>query len=781
MTAPSPLASSRFLARNPSVQAFTIIAKNYVPFARVLARSFLTHHPGSRFSVFVVDEWSGFIKPSTEAFELLGPEDVPIPEFDAMARRYDVLELSTAVKPWILQHLLQDPDAGSVLYLDPDIKIYDSLDELGQLCASHGIVLIPHLTRPIPRDGRRPSELDILVSGTYNLGFLGMSHTEQTDDFLHWWSERLETDCFVDPNRGFFVDQRWIDLLPGMLDVAILRDPGYDVAYWNLHYRDISRSASGYSVNGSPLRFFHFTGYDPFAPHRLSRHQNRIQLKKRPVIAELCDEYRRDLLEAGYEEARAWPYQPRNARRPVQQVPPTPTADVPIERPHVARRRSLGRRIVDLENLIEGNRRSGASGVTIAKEVITAVTPIRTPRIRARVRRRAKSQPPPPSGIDQRWGVNVVGYLSAELGVGELGRQIIGGLQACEVPVHAVAEAPAAHRAEHQYVSVTPDEARYPVNLLCVNADMLPTVRRRIGESWFRDRITIGFWSWEVLAFPETLWPSFDLVDEVWVHSRHIADALSGCSSTPVTQIRIPVVPDAPAKLDRKSLWLPDNYTFLFVFDYLSVFERKNPLGLISAFAEAFPPGSGASLVVKCINASHRPAEHDLLVADAERHPDIYVQEGYINAAEKNALLANCDCYISLHRAEGFGFTLAEGMYFGRPVIATGYSGNLDFMNVENSYLVDYDLVPIGPASDPYPADGQWADPDLDHAARLMREVFEDREKSREIGARGAADIRRTHSRNAAGATMRRRLEEIRENQGGKSAAGDLEYLGGRA
>ncbi len=770
------------------MQAFTIIAKNYLPFARVLARSFLTSHPRSRFLVFVIDEWSGFIDPSIESFELLGPKDVPIPEFDAMARRYDVLELSTAVKPWILRHLLQDPEAGSVLYLDPDIRIYDSLDELGQMCSSHGIVLIPHLTRPIPRDGRRPSELDILVSGTYNLGFLGMSRNQGADDFLRWWSERLETDCFVDPNRGFFVDQRWVDLLPGMLDVAILRDPGYDVAYWNLHYRDISRSASGYLVNGSPLRFFHFSGYDPFAPHRLSKHQNRIQLKKRPEIAELCDEYRRELLEAGYEEARAWPYQPRNARKPTREIPPTPTADVPIERPQVARRRSFGRRIVDLENLIEGNRRSGANRLTVAKEVIAAVNPIRNTaavrnntRFRALVRRRPKSQAPSPAGVDHSWGVNVVGYLSAELGVGELGRQIIGGLQACDVPVHAVSEAPAAHRAQHQYVSVTPEEARYPVNLLCVNADMLPTVRRRIGESWFRDRITIGFWSWEVLAFPGRFWSSFDLVDEVWVHSQHIADALNECSSKPVTQIRIPVVPDPPAELDRQSLWLPSNYTFLFVFDYLSVFERKNPLGLIAAFAEAFPPGSGASLVVKCINASHRPAEHDLLVADAARHPDISVQEGYINAAEKNALLANCDCYVSLHRAEGFGFTLAEAMYFGRPVIATGYSGNLDFMSAENSYLVDYDVVPIGPASDPYPADGEWADPDLDHAAKLMREVFEHRAKSREMGARGAAEIRRTHSQQAAGATMRRRLEEIRQDRGEKATSGEVEYLGGRA
>jgi glycosyltransferase involved in cell wall biosynthesis len=192
------------------------------------------------------------------------------------------------------------------------------------------------------------------------------------------------------------------------------------------------------------------------------------------------------------------------------------------------------------------------------------------------------------------------------------------------------------------------------------------------------------------------------------------------------------------------------------------VFERKNPLGLITAFTEAFAPGTGAALLIKTINADQHPSEHDLLLADAARHPDIRVQEGYLDPRVKNALLASCDCYVSLHRAEGFGLTLAEAIYFGCPVIGTGYSGNLDFMSEENSCLVDFELIPIGRGAGPYPAEGEWAEPDLDHAARLMREAFDDPARSREIGARGAADIRRTHSREAAGSVMRRRLEAIR-------------------
>ena len=139
-------------------------------------------------------------------------------------------------------------------------------------------------------------------------------------------------------------------------------------------------------------------------------------------------------------------------------------------------------------------------------------------------------------------------------------------------------------------------------------------------------------------------------------------------------------------------------------------------------------------------------------------HPDIHFINRYVSAPEKDALLAACDCYVSLHRSEGFGLTPAEAMYFGRPVIATGYGGVLEFMTAENSYLVGHATTTVGPDAHPYPPDGVWAEPDLDEAARLMRHVFEHPEEARERGARAAVDIRRTNSPQAAGAAMAERL-----------------------
>jgi hypothetical protein len=355
------------------LQACTIIAKNYAPFARVLARSFHAHHPDGRFHVFVVDGWRGSIDPATEPFELLGPEDLHMPGFHALAKRHDLLRLSAAARPWVMQHLIDRAGTGGTLYLDPDTKVYSSLMELGSLAVRHGLALVPHLTRPLARDAGRSSEMDIL--GTYSLGSVGLGRGEQVEDLLQRWAEQLETGFRIDPAEGSFVAERWIDFAPGLVDAAIVRDPGYDVAYWNLDRREVTRSEDGYLVNDRPLRFFHFSAYDPLTPHRLSKHQNKVQLDRQPVIRELCDEYRLDLLEAGFPAYHARLYRPRTGGLPP--TARTPTAGMPSGRLPAPPPRSLRRRILDLENLIRALRLSGADSFTIAREVTAAVNPFR--------------------------------------------------------------------------------------------------------------------------------------------------------------------------------------------------------------------------------------------------------------------------------------------------------------------------------------------------------------------------------------------------------------------
>jgi len=296
------------------LNACTIIARNYRAYARVLATSYARHHPGQRLSVLVIDgavnDPAPPILPDAEPFETVLPAQLPLPadEFRKMAAIYDVMELATAVKPFFLRFLLAR-GADAVLFLDPDIEVFAPLDELGRLARAHAIVLIPHTLRPIPADGRKPTRADLAASGVYNLGFIALSPA--TDVFLEWWSERLLRDCLLAPDDGFFVDQRLLDFLPAYFTPHIVRDPAYNVAYWNLHERRVTWSGARYEVAGAPLRFFHFSGFNPTRPHLLSKHQGttpRILLSEEPGLARLCEEYGQRLFAAGYRACVGIPY-----------------------------------------------------------------------------------------------------------------------------------------------------------------------------------------------------------------------------------------------------------------------------------------------------------------------------------------------------------------------------------------------------------------------------------------------------------------------------------------
>lgn len=357
--------------------------------------------------------------------------------------------------------------------------------------------------------------------------------------------------------------------------------------------------------------------------------------------------------------------------------------------------------------------------------------------------------------------VNVVGYLRSESGVGQAARAVVSALDAVRVPLLPVhpADVPPSRQGV-PFATVSPEDAAFGVNLLCITAFETPGFAASVSPRFFAGRRTIGLWWWEVDVFPSFMHEGFTHVDEVWVGSAHIARALRpAAGETPVHTVRIPVTAPATSARSRADLGLPtEGPVFLTVFGYYSSVVRKNPAGVIEAFTRAFAPGDGPSLVVKCIDHEAHPEEHARLEALAARHADVHLLPGYIDQDEMGALVRHSDAVVSLHRAEGFGFTPAEAMAAGTPVIATRYSGNLDYMTDENAFLVDAPLIQIGPDGGPYPAEGHWADPDLDQAAALMRQVVADPQAARARGVRAARDMAERYSPRAAGETMLARL-----------------------
>ena len=221
---------------------------------------------------------------------------------------------------------------------------------------------------------------------------------------------------------------------------------------------------------------------------------------------------------------------------------------------------------------------------------------------------------------------------------------------------------------------------------------------------------------------PEGWQPWFGRFDEIWVPSTYVAHCLATHSPVPVVNIPAVVGPPAPHP-SRAEMQMPDGpFLFLCMFDELSGFERKNALGMIEAFHLAFPQDDGtAGLVVKARSLS--TANLERLRAAARGRTSISFRVGEIRPDEIAGLIAGCDAFLSLHRSEGFGLVMADAMRLAKPVIATGYSGNLDFMTAETGYLASYEMTTLETAREAYPAGTQWAEPDLDHAARLMRAV----------------------------------------------------------
>jgi glycosyltransferase involved in cell wall biosynthesis/SAM-dependent methyltransferase len=782
------------------LNACTIIACNYLPFARVLAESFRAHHPDGRFTILLIDdEQRAFTPPAEASVEWLRLADIGLDhaEIRRLAGIYDVTELATAVKPVLLRHLL-DGGASEVIYLDPDIRIYTPLDEVARLAAAHGIVLTPHSMHPYPDDERQIDGFFVLAAGVYNLGFIGIGASARP--FLEWWWQKTRREALIAPTRMMFTDQRWVDFVPSFFDHFILKDPGYNVAYWNLHARDFRSDGGRYLVDGVPLRFFHFSGFDPRKPWLLSKHQGdrpRVLLSERPALAQICGEYSERLEAVGLNSNGRPPYgwnrlpsgmplTPRMRRLYWKAIvaseqgrrsePPNPFDE---ERPEAfvawlnspSKRgpRRLSRFLYSIYQDRPDLRMHfpdihGKDADAFADWIWSdGVEQEEIPDELLPQRDRADRAPDPDDESVLADGVNIAGYFRAELGIGEAARQLMSAVEAAGIPVSTTTYDATLSRQSHPFADRPPAGAMYDVNVLCVNADSTPRFARDVGPDFFKDRYTAGYWFWEVEDFPRSMHAAFDIVDEVWTATDFIADAIRGANAKPVFTIPLPVsTPQFSPALDRSHFKLPQSFVFVFIFDFLSIVERKNPLGVVQAFTKAFAPGEGPTLVVKSINGELRLAELERLRAAAGGRPDVRIVDGYYTAEEKNALVGTADCYVSLHRSEGLGLTMAEAMALGKPVIATGYSGNLHFMTPDNSFLVDYTRVKVPSGCAPYPTTTHWAEPDLDQAAAMMREVVAHPDVAQARGRRAKQDILVRHNLETSARAIQNRLDEIR-------------------
>lgn len=359
-------------------------------------------------------------------------------------------------------------------------------------------------------------------------------------------------------------------------------------------------------------------------------------------------------------------------------------------------------------------------------------------------------------------GLNVAGYLTAELGLGEVARNYVSVIQHLGVATSLQDASFITHqRKSADEFSKFTCENPYPANLVCINAPEIKHFIDRFGAGYFRTKYNIGSWWWEVEELPQDWMNEFHRFDELWVGTHFIQRNLARVSPIPVHVVQPYVVPLSAVSC-RAELGLSENdFIFLFAFDYFSCFERKNPIGLVRAFKQAFKKNEHVKLVIKTTNGDKFKAKSEALEVEVGADPGIILLDKYFSKPELNNLIASCNAYVSLHRTEGFGLPIAEAMLLKKPVIATGWSGNLDFNNEDNSLLVRYDFSTNLEDYGPYKKGMRWAEPDIEHAAKLMRLLFDDQTHARLLGMRGFATIHDLFGREAVGQVIAQRLATV--------------------
>lgn len=365
--------------------------------------------------------------------------------------------------------------------------------------------------------------------------------------------------------------------------------------------------------------------------------------------------------------------------------------------------------------------------------------------------------PAPATSTVKARGVNVVGYAFGQLGIGEDARMAVRSLQAARVPVTLLNFSPGRDIAQQDQsmAAWVGTEPVYGVNMFCLAAQEHGRLFAEWGADLLVGRLNIGYWPWELAEWPRPWQHLLALVDEIWVSSEHTLQALAPVSQQlALRHMPMAVTVDEVAPRTRADFGLPpDACLFLFAFDLNSSAKRKNPQACVQAFLRAFPPGGAAAgsaspvgLVIKIHPPRQQNDEWDALKRLQQADPRIHLIEQTLGKADLLALYRLCDCFLSLHRAEGFGRCIAEAMLLGKPVISTGYSGNLAFTNAENALLVNYRLRALARDDYPFGAGQKWAEPSVVHAASLLQTVARMDDKVRQLAHNGQRRIATMHN-----------------------------------
>jgi glycosyltransferase involved in cell wall biosynthesis len=363
------------------------------------------------------------------------------------------------------------------------------------------------------------------------------------------------------------------------------------------------------------------------------------------------------------------------------------------------------------------------------------------------------------------FGVNISGYINKQFGLGEGVRSNIRAIKTTNIPyvINDFNIVLSKHvMDETQSILTVSEENPYNINLVQINIDRLHSVMQQTDKSYFQNKYNIAFWAWELENFPEESKVFFNLFNEIWVPSNFCTEAISKVSPVPVIKMMHSIEIENTT-YSRKDFNLPENkFIFMTMFDYYSSISRKNPLATIDSYEQSFGKNNpDVLLLIKTSISKEFPNEKNQLVNRIGDNKSIIIVEEILERDKLYSLMNCCDCFVSLHRSEGFGLTMAEAMYLGKPVIATAYSANTEFMNINNSFPVKYKLIQTGDQYYFSTDKDVWADADVQHASLQMTLVYTNKNLASEIAQRGQNDVKQFLSPSIMGEKIKQRLELI--------------------
>lgn len=363
-----------------------------------------------------------------------------------------------------------------------------------------------------------------------------------------------------------------------------------------------------------------------------------------------------------------------------------------------------------------------------------------------------------------QFGVNLIGHIRGDFGLGESCRIVAGMLQASNVPfsVCNLSQNGNAAESDMTWRDLECNELLYPVNLVHLNPNEIANAIWRLDCKKLMESYNIAFWLWELPEFPQEWNYTFKLFDEIWTPAEFVSDSIRRCTEKPVYTMPYGFLePVTDAMYDRKYFDLPEEpFLFLVSYDGNSVSERKNPLGAVRAYCTAFKATEGnVGIVIKATHA--RPSDLQQIQEYLNGYPHVYILTQSYSKEEFNSLIRCVNAYVSLHRAEGFGLVMAEAMLLGTPVIATAWSANMEFMNEDTACLVDAEVVELGREIPPYHKENHWAQPNEHQAAQWMRRLRDDEDFAVTQAERARNYMRESMTYRRAGQRVCDRLNRV--------------------